>query len=219
MARLNTSGHVQPDERNQEQAGDSREQSSSNPFGAIDPISVGGSGDGGNRSNVGGSDEFDPAIHVGRDKRNSDGSYRRKRGRRAGSGSSNRANSKGKTSVNTVESALVGIHAMLSVALRTPELKLEDDESKPLAQAVKAVADLYDIPVISEAAIAWIGLITVGSQIYGPRMYMINERLKAERAEKRGSSSTSTRPNGVDPNPPAFMPDFQALHDVGNTEH
>jgi hypothetical protein len=71
----------------------------------------------------------------------------------------------------------------LAGVTKTPELKLEDDEATSLAAATANVLEEFDIrpdPKIE----AVIGLVTVSSMIYGPRIYMIAERRKSEKKTK-----------------------------------
>ena len=134
--------------------------------------------------------EFDPDIHAGRDRRNADGSWSRKRGRRAGSGSSASAAPRSRTkadnqaSVDGLASMLGVLHLGIAAATKTPELALKDDEAKNLAVATARVLEEFDIrpdPKIE----AIVGLIIAGSSIYGPRAYFIMERKKKEAAERR----------------------------------
>lgn len=57
--------------------------------------------------------------------------------------------------------------------LGIPELKLEEQESKDLAMAVKQVTDLYDMPLMDEKTLAWINLTMTASAIYGTRAVVI----------------------------------------------
>lgn len=132
-------------------------------------------------------DDFDASIHVGRDKRNADGSYTKKRGRKSGSGGYTNSGHKPKTgspSVNSIETSLIGIHAMMAAFTNTPELMLDADESKPLAQAVAEVAKHYDIPGLDAVVVAWVGLIMVCGKTYVPRAILINKRMKEEARPK-----------------------------------
>ena len=150
-------------------------------FGSEQPLSaVGGDGSG-----DGGSDQYQRNSD-GSIKRNADGTPRKRR-RKRGSVSGPRSSSdksQGQLSVDSIEGALVGIHSMLALIGKAPEMMLETDESKPYAVAVCEVAKLYDIPNVTKEAIAWTGLIIMLGKIYIPRMAMINERHKAEKAKR-----------------------------------
>lgn len=161
--------------------------------GAVSPdfLSAGaGSGDGDSSGpgNGGGNsgDDFDPAIHIGRDKRNADGSYRRKRGRRPGNSAPNQRRTKAdsQASVESLTRILTVLHIGIASATRTPEMALQDDEAKSLAGATAEVLQQFDIrpdPRIE----AVVGLCIVAGGIYAPRIYMIRERHKEEAAAKR----------------------------------
>lgn len=153
-------------------------------FGADDSGDDAGTGD------VDSSGErFDPERHVGRDQRKPDGTFKRKRGRRAGTGGgSTGREKKTATSVSAIEQSLIGIHALLAAATRTPELVLEADESKPLAVAVAELAKHYDLPGLDAKTTAWVGLIMVCGQVYVPRAVMIKQRLDAEAKERKPSN-------------------------------
>ncbi len=143
-----------------------------------------GGGDSGGDSG-GGRGDFDSTIHVSRDKRNADGSYTRKRGRRSGGGNSpSRTSSKAdlKASVDSLANVLVIVHAGLAATLKTPEIALEPDESKALAHGVTNVLEQFDIRPDPKVE-AVVGLIIAASSIYGPKVYLYRERKKAERAE------------------------------------
>lgn len=171
--------------------GDAGDVNDANP-GFLDASFLGGS-DG---ANSGGSErdargvEFDPEQHSGRDKRNADGSWTRKRGRKSGSGSSASAAPRSRTkadnqaSVDGLASMLGVLHLGIAAATKTPALALKDDEAKNLALATARVLEEFDIrpePKIE----AIVGLIIAGSSIYGPRAYFIMERRKKEAAERR----------------------------------
>lgn len=61
-------------------------------------------------------------------------------------------------------------HVGLSMAFRNPDLELADNEGERLANAIRPVLELYDIPEISAPVQAWLGLIMCCGAIYGPRI-------------------------------------------------
>lgn len=142
----------------------------------------GSSGDGERDAN---GDRFDASIHVSPDKRNGDGSFRRKRGRKAGNSTAPRSRSKAsnQASVEGLTRMLAIIHMGIASATKTPELKLEDEEAEALAKSTAVVLEEFDIrpdPKIE----AIIGLVTTAGMIYGPRAYLIAERKKMERRNR-----------------------------------
>lgn len=163
-------------------------------FGAVDISgsddgASGGSNGGGNRSGSG--DDFDPAIHVGRDKRNADGSYTRKRGRRANtsSGTSERK-ARGSAGVKAIQNSLEGIHAIIAAATGFEDIRLSADESEPLAGAIAEVSKHYNIPVVDPKYMAIAGLIFVAGKVYGPKAMLVKMELQ-ERKEKRLANKES----------------------------
>ena len=145
----------------------------------------GGSGDG-DSGELGGDDSiFDPERHVGPDKRNADGSYRRKRKRKSGNSPAPRSKTKAdhQASLEGLTRILSIIHIGIATATKTPEMALDDDEAKNLAAATATVLQEFDIrpdPKI-EAVVA---LVTAAGMIYGPRVYLITDRKKKEAASK-----------------------------------
>jgi hypothetical protein len=75
------------------------------------------------------------------------------------------------------------VHLGIASALKTPEIKLEDDESKALAQATARVLEEFDWTPDPKVQ-AVVGLIMTAGSVYGPKVYFIRERKKAERAER-----------------------------------
>jgi hypothetical protein len=153
-------------------------------------LSAGTSGGGNTGSDSGGTaaDGFDPAIHVGRDSLNLDGTFRRKRGRKSNSGNSastgGRTKAQNNASVEGLTRILSILHIGLAAATKTPELALEDSEAENLAKATATVLTEFDIrpdPKIE----AVIGLVTAASLIYGPRVYLITERKKQEALDRQ----------------------------------
>lgn len=149
-------------------------------------LSLGGDvGSGSNGGSGGGTERFDSTIHVSPDKRNADGSYTKKRGRKSG-GSSSNSGSKRKAdnsaSLESLTRVLVVMHLGIAAATKSPEMALEDTEAEALAKATANVMSEFDIrpdPKIE----ALIGLVMVAGSIYGPRVYNIRERRKEERLE------------------------------------
>lgn len=167
------------------------------------------SGDGGNPvGDVGGASEqlgatdlfgtvFDPAVHSGADKLNADGSFRKKRGRRAGSGGTagTSASGGGRTkasisaSVDALTRVLAIVHMGLAAATKSPEMMLTEDEAKSLSQATVNVLQHFDISPDPKIE-AIVGLVVTAGTIYGPKLYTINERKKEEREERKETQET-----------------------------
>lgn len=145
-----------------------------------------GDGSGSDDGSGSGSDfVFDPERHIGADRRNADGSYRRKR-RRRGSGSSDRGPARQKTrtdysaSVDALSNTLVIIHAGIASVTKITELNLDKNEGDALAGSLANMLAEFDITPDPKVQ-AIIGLVVTAGTIYGPRMYLYNERMKKER--------------------------------------
>jgi len=156
---------------------------------AVDASFLTGTGDTdtSERGNIGddSGERFDPAIHISPDKRNADGSYRRKRNRGAGASSPNKRGPKADSSasIESLTRILAIVHVGIASATKCPEIALQDDEAKALSAATADVLKQFDIrpdPKIE----AVIGLCMVAGGIYAPRVYLIRERLKEEKASR-----------------------------------
>lgn len=149
----------------------------------IDPASVGGNATGDGRVTDSRGDEFDPTIHSGGFNR--DGSFRRKRGRRAGSGkTSQKARADIKEAAEILTKGLLISHAALAAVSKTPELVLDEPEAQALAESGLTLLELYDIrpdPKV-EAAIAFAGVL---GMTYGTRIVAIRARRAQEKKEEK----------------------------------
>lgn len=137
---------------------------------AVDPATLAGGGSAD-------ADGFDPNIHIGRDRINADGTFKRKRGRKAGSGNSAKA---GPINLNGLEAILVSMHTMMAAATSSPELVLDKDEASAITAAIAGVAEQYPM-TIDPKALAWANLVMAATMVYGPRVYLIRERKNKER--------------------------------------
>lgn len=144
------------------------------------PAGSSGSGDGGD----GGG--FNPDIHLSPDKRNADGSFRKKRGRKPGNTSTNsRSGRKADYSTNleSLTTVLAIVHAGLASATKTPELALDDDDAGALAKAAANVLIEFDIQPNPKVQ-AVVGLVMTAGAVYGPKVYMIRERKREAKESK-----------------------------------
>lgn len=104
-------------------------------------------------------------------------------------------------------------HAILAAGLKTPEIALSKVEAETLAKATAEVAKHYP-HAIDPKTIAWVNLATCMGLTYGPRVYMIRQRLDAEKRDRRARSGAGPTPapantNADAPTEPAFiMPGF-----------
>lgn len=168
----------------------------------IDPRTVDGSGGTGSGGDSGsGGEQFDPRIHVDPAKRNADGSYTRKRGRKAGSQSSGAGAPKKtpdlKASIDSLAKTLVVVHMGIANITGTPELVIDADESKLLANATANLLEQFDLKPDPKIQ-AVIGLVMAAGTVYGPRAYMIRVRKLQETQEKKNAGTAGIyNPDGT----------------------
>lgn len=91
-------------------------------------------------------------------------------------------------SVNSVEFALTGIHALLAAGLAAPELELKEAEAKTVAENIVAVARHYDLQQTAKAT-DWGNLIVSLGIVYGGRVIAITTRTNREAAARRASGA------------------------------
>lgn len=72
---------------------------------------------------------------------------------------------------------------MASSIFEMPELLINDDEAEQVGTAAEKVMALYSTEV-NPATLAWFGLVAALVMVYGPRIYTIRERWKAEKEER-----------------------------------
>lgn len=150
---------------------------------AISAPFLGGSGsDNGSIRDSSGT-EFDGSIHVGPDKFNGDGTFRKRRGRKAGSGNSGSKKANLSASLDALSTTLMLVHVGLASATKTPELELEEKEADTLAQATARVLEEFDFTP-SPKVQAVVGLIVACGSIYGPKAIQIKMRWDAEKEVK-----------------------------------
>lgn len=161
----------------------------------IDPASVAaGAGTGaGESGDTGNSDNYARDAN-GTVQRNKDGSPRKKRGRKAGSGSNNQK--KSKADISGLEKILFSAHLMAATAFKTPELILDEKEASMLAAAAQSVQDFYEVEASAEIML-WVNVIGVCGAIYGPRLIAAFARKKKETKNKPENKAPVTEKTGT----------------------
>lgn len=129
-------------------------------------------------------------------KRNKDGSPRKRRGRKPGSGSGGKSGARGNSTVNdginTLSQTLLILHQGLANFMKFEDMALSEDESKSLAQATVNVMDQFDFaPDPRFTAVA--GLVTTASLIYGPR-YIVYKNMKKNERNKAANKDAEVFP-------------------------
>lgn len=127
--------------------------------------------------------------------RNKDGSPRKKRGRKPGSGGSGSSNKQSRTgsnktvndAVDTLSKTLLIVHAGLANFMKFDEMALDEQESNDLANATVNVLDQFDFEPDPRIT-AVMGLVTTASMIYGPR-YIIYRNMKKKETTKNEESN------------------------------
>lgn len=168
--------------------------------GAIDPDAARATGDIGT-----GTDDFTAAFS---DTGNGDASAELtptgRIKRRRGPNKQPREGKEASLNINGVEKILFSIHAVAAAITKTPELELDESESKKLAKSIEGVTDQYKLTLDPKVA-AYIDLVSTVGMIYGPRAVSIYVRRKAERAklvqQNNTGNVTPIRPEHVQPAP------------------
>lgn len=115
------------------------------------------------------------------------GRIRKRRTRGAtGSGATPKQKTGKKVPVDALSRLLLMSHLMLANVSRTPELEINEDESMLIANPLSELLVLYEVE-IDPRILQLMELGGACSYVYGPRIYMIRERLKAEAAAKRAA--------------------------------
>lgn len=73
---------------------------------------------------------------------------------------------------------------MLAAAVKTPELELDKEEGKLLAENIAAVNAFYG-KVIDPKVMAWTGLIMACGKVYAPRAVAIKMRMSMEAQQRK----------------------------------
>lgn len=144
------------------------------------------SGDGGS----GGGDDFtfDPARHAGTDKRNADGSYRRKRGRKPGSTSGDKPKARARVrdldaKASGYAMGLYSIHAMLAVKAGDV-WSMEEEEAKRIGAAIANFEQHFPVNV-DPKVVAAVQLCGVLAWSYGPRVAVTLQEVKERKRAKQ----------------------------------
>lgn len=158
-------------------------------------------GDNGGGGGSGDDRTFDAARHISINHRNADGSYTRKRRRRgSGGGSTSRTSpANNSASVDALTQMLVVVHAGLASLTKIDELAIEESEGKSLATAIANALHEFGVPIDPKTQ-ALVNLVVSGGMIYGPRMYLYNERMKQQKKERQhGPTVVQMVPEGFQP--------------------
>lgn len=102
----------------------------------------------------------------------------------------------GKVDLDSLNFTLFYAHELLAKAARTPEIALDKDEARRMAESAMNVMQHYNIKA-SQKAIDWGNLVLTMSIIYGGKFHAISERQKHERAAKAADQQKVREPYGL----------------------
>jgi hypothetical protein len=124
---------------------------------------------------------------------------RKRRGRKPDAKASPRS-AKANLSVEGIEKILFSVHTMCASFLHVPELALDENETKLLADAVANVAKHYAI-LPDPRMQAWFQLAMIAGPIYGMRFWAIRNKAQQRKAQPNGPirSVPIVQPNIVMP--------------------
>lgn len=78
--------------------------------------------------------------------------------------------------------SIAGIHQLGAMLLQIPELQLQEEEAKGLADAVTAVCEEYGLSIDGKTGAA-MQLLGAAAMVYGPRYFHFKMRIAKQRAE------------------------------------
>lgn len=101
----------------------------------------------------------------------------------------------------SLEGLLYSLHLMGKEILSLPEMEIDRDEAKKLAEAVAEVNRFYKV-AIDPKKLAWVNLGLVGVTIYGPRFAAARNRRKIAAREGKAPVTPIDQPGKNPPAPP-----------------
>lgn len=128
---------------------------------------------------------------------------KRGRGRPPGSGKSGTKSGSGSTvaqakaapaTVVGIEALLLGLHSIASSLTKVEEIALDKSEANQLAQALAAVNVHYQ-KTVDPKLIAWMGVVAVAGQVYGPRVLAYRLRAATEKAQRQQAPRMASNGN------------------------
>jgi hypothetical protein len=96
----------------------------------------------------------------------------RRRGRPKGA-----RNSRDTKSLQNIETMLLAVHAMAAMYVGIPELKLDKDDAKTLAEALANVGQYHHVKLDGRTG-AYLGLLFAVGKVYGPMGIMAYNKLR-----------------------------------------
>lgn len=123
---------------------------------------------------------------------NGDGSETGKRRTRKDAGQARGTRRKKETPANLTEVVSM-VHTLSAVLLSTPELELDDEETKKLADAYAEFCVHHEVPVLTPKRMSEIALGAVVCKLYVPRLIAVRNRKVEERKARNAQKVVSVR--------------------------
>lgn len=204
--------------------------------GDSDNVDTSGSGDGYSGGDSGDAGRVDPAAILGTGSNGGDDGYIRDDGgnilydvrgrprkRRAKRGSRAAKAAGKKVPVDALAQLLMLAHGTIASLTKTPEMEINQNEARMLANPLSELMVLYDITPPPQMLLA-MQMIHGCSYVYGPRILMIRSRLKVEAEERRAHAARNVGPVDMGSHdkptqgPEAQVLDFTGFGDI-NTNY
>ena len=155
------------------------------PSAPVEPSTVDGSGSGSDTGSGSNGTEFDPAIHVDRNKRNADGSYTRRKGRKSGTSTGSRSSSSNlKGTVEGFSHSLVLFSTILATATKIEEIAIDKEEGDLLAKATTNFLAEFEVKPNPKVTAA-INLGVAVGMVVGPRIMIYRMRKSQQVKEEQ----------------------------------
>lgn len=121
---------------------------------------------------------------------------KRGRGRPRKDGSASESGEARNIRVSFIEKTLMAIHLGVSAITKCPELELQEDDAKKLAEAAKPVLELYSVRLTKKQE-AYGLLIEAMATVYPPMVVSLYLRKKMEAEERRKRTPVDITPQPV----------------------
>lgn len=115
----------------------------------------------------------------------------KRRGRKPGSTNKSKTKGENRLTASALEGIFFHAHLALAAITSTPELQLDRDEAKQLADAAAEVQSHYETRIIDPKTLAWINLGLTGAKLYGPRIVARGLRVKMEKQAKKDAAKSN----------------------------
>ena len=108
---------------------------------------------------------------------------------------------------------MLGLHSIASSLTKVEEIALDKSEANQLAQALAAVNVHYQ-KTVDPKLIAWMGVVAVAGQVYGPRVLAYRLRAATEKAARGASAQVANKRPAATPAQAPRQPVAPAMMDA-----